>query len=43
MRQERRVDIVWTGDEVQDFETLSARAKRNNRSVAAEAKLAFNN
>ena len=43
MRQERRVDLVWTGDEVQDFETLSARAKRNDRTVAAEAKLALKN
>jgi hypothetical protein len=41
MRQERRIDLVWTGDEIREFETLSARAKRNNRSVASEAKVAL--
>lgn len=38
LRQERRIDIVWTGGEVRDFEAVSSRASKNNRSVADEVK-----
>ena len=30
LQQERRIDIVWQGDEVRDFERLEDAAKRNN-------------
>jgi hypothetical protein len=39
MQQERRVDVVWTGGEVNAFEQLKDVAKRNGRSVADEIKI----
>jgi hypothetical protein len=38
MRQERRVEVVWTGGEVKGFERIKADSERNHRSVAEEIK-----
>ena len=38
MRQERRIDIVWVGDEVKQFTNIETAAKRAGRSVAEEIK-----
>jgi hypothetical protein len=38
MRQERRVDLVWIGDEVTDFESISAQAKANKITVSEQIK-----
>jgi hypothetical protein len=38
MQAERRVDIVWKGEEVSVFERLKRTAGRNKRSVAEEIK-----
>jgi hypothetical protein len=38
MEQQRRVDLVWIGDEVHDFEQLKAAALRDQRSVHNEIK-----
>lgn len=38
MRPERRVDIVWVGDEIKAFESLKSAAQRAGRSVADEIK-----
>lgn len=38
MQRERRADVVWTGNEVKDFERLQREAKRNQRSVSDEIK-----
>jgi hypothetical protein len=39
MKQERRVDVVWTGGEVNAFEQLKEVAARNGRSLADEIKI----
>jgi hypothetical protein len=41
MTPERRIDVVWLGDEVGQFETLKEEAHRNGRSVADEIKQAL--
>jgi hypothetical protein len=38
MQQQRRVDLVWIGDEVQDFERIKDEAVRHQRSVPEEMK-----
>jgi hypothetical protein len=38
MQPERRVDLVWKGDEVNTFERLKRTANKNKRSVADEIK-----
>lgn len=38
MRPERRIDIVWTGDEVRSLEALEAAARRAGRSVGEQIK-----
>jgi hypothetical protein len=38
MQQERRADIVWTGNEVSDFEQVKREAVRHQRSVPEEIK-----
>lgn len=38
MRPERRVDVIWVGDEAKSFERLFAEARRNKRTVAEEIK-----
>jgi hypothetical protein len=38
MRPERRIDIVWAGDEVKQFVSLATTAKRAGRTVAEEIK-----
>lgn len=38
MRRERRVDVVWTGDEVQSFETFRIKVTSNGRTPAEELK-----
>ena len=38
MRQQRRADVVWMGDEVRDFERLSRDAARHKKSVPDEIK-----
>jgi hypothetical protein len=38
MRPERRIDIVWTGKEVKEFETIEAVARRAGRSVGEQIK-----
>jgi hypothetical protein len=37
-RPERRVDIVWTGNEVKAFETIESAARRLGRSVGEQIK-----
>lgn len=39
MRSERRIDVVWIGGEVNDFEALKAEAAKNARTVAEQIKL----
>jgi len=41
MQQQRRVDLVWIGDEVKDFERIQHKAERHNRSVLEEIKLSL--
>lgn len=38
MQQQRRVEILWVGDEVTDFERVSDEAERHQRSVPEEIK-----
>jgi hypothetical protein len=38
MQQQRRVDLIWIGNEVEDFERLRRLAKRHQRSVPGEIK-----
>ena len=38
MRQQRRADLVWVGDEVEDFDRLRREAERHRRSVPDEIK-----
>jgi hypothetical protein len=38
MQQQRRADLVWIGDEVNDFERIRREAKRHQRSVPEEIK-----
>lgn len=38
MKQERRADLVWIGDEVNSFERLKAEADRHQRSIADQIK-----
>lgn len=38
MRQERRVDIVWHGDEVREFERVEEAAKRDNSTIEERIK-----
>jgi len=38
MQQQRRADLVWTGDEVKDFDRLRREAGRHSRSVPDEIK-----
>ena len=38
MQPERRIDLVWIGDEVQAFDTLKAEAKRKGTSMPDEIK-----
>ena len=38
LQQERRIDIVWKGDEVRDFEHLEDAAKRNKLTVEQQIK-----
>ena len=38
LQQERRVDIVWQGDEVRDFEHLEEAANHNKLTVAQQIK-----
>lgn len=38
MRPERRLDIVWVGDEIKAFESLKSAAQRAGRSIADEIK-----
>lgn len=38
MREERRIDVVWTGAEIVEFATLRIRAEQNGRTVAEELK-----
>lgn len=38
LRQERRIDIVWQGDEVKDFERVENRAERNRLTVEQQIK-----
>jgi hypothetical protein len=37
-RPERRVDLIWTGDEVRTFETIKSSANRNGRTLCDEIK-----
>jgi hypothetical protein len=41
MQKQRRVDLVWIGDEVKDFERIQHKAERHNRSVLEEIKLSL--
>jgi len=43
MRQERRADIVWIGDEVKDYERLRREAGRHKRNVTDEIKISLKN
>lgn len=43
MQQQRRADLVWSGDEVKDFERILRRAKYHARSVSDEIKLSLKN
>ena len=38
MQQQRRADVVWIGDEVQDFERLRHQARRHHTTVPTEIK-----
>lgn len=38
MQQERRIDLVWTGDEISSFDTLKREAKKNRRSIPEQIK-----
>jgi hypothetical protein len=38
LRQQRRVDLVWTGDEVRDFDRIRDEARRHRGSVPEEIK-----
>jgi len=38
MERERRADVVWTGDEVQDYERLRRESKKNRRTVPEQIK-----
>jgi len=38
MRQQRRADLVWIGDEVKEFDRLRREAERHHRSVPDEIK-----
>jgi len=38
MRQQRRADVVWVGDEVEDFERLRREAEQHKKSVPEEIK-----
>jgi hypothetical protein len=38
MRPERRIDIVWIGDEVKAFETIEKAARRTGRSIGEQIK-----
>ncbi len=38
MRPERRIDVVWVGDEVRQFTRLEAAALRSGRSISEEIK-----
>lgn len=38
MQQERRADLVWTGNEIKDFDRLRNEAERHHRSVPDEIK-----
>jgi len=38
MQQQRRVDLIWIGGEVKDFERIRREATRHKRSVAEEIK-----
>jgi hypothetical protein len=38
MQQQRRVDLVWIGDEVKDFVRIKREAKRHQRSIPDEIK-----
>jgi hypothetical protein len=38
MKQERRADVIWTRNEVEDYERLRQKAQRNQKSVSAEIK-----
>ena len=38
MQQQRRVDLVWMGDEVTEFERVRDEAERHRRSVSGEIK-----
>jgi hypothetical protein len=39
MKPERRIDIVWTGEEVTSFQRIAAAAKRNGRTISEEIKI----
>jgi len=41
MQQERRIELVWIGDEASEFEQIERKARRNNRSVSDEIKAAL--
>lgn len=38
MQEQRRIDLVWVGDEVKDFEQIRQEAARHQRSVSEEIK-----
>lgn len=38
MRQERRVDVTFTGEEVQSYQNLEERAKKNGSTIQSEIK-----
>lgn len=38
MQQERRVDLIWIGEEVTEFERVKGEAKRHQKSVTEEIK-----
>jgi hypothetical protein len=38
MRQERRIDVVWIGGEVNAFDNMKADAMKNGRSVPDQIK-----
>jgi len=39
MREERRVDLIWNGEEIHEYEKIQSQAKNEGRSIAESIKL----
>lgn len=39
MREERRVDLIWSGDEIREYQQIQSRAKQADRNIAETIKL----